>query len=117
MKFIADENIPQEVIDTLKSQEIDIISIFDIKAGLSDEEVLTFSRKEKRTLITFDKDFGEMIFRKKMKNEGVIFLRLHPQSPEEITQLLKKIFQMKIDFTTSFCVVEKERLRIIPLNQ
>lgn len=115
MKFIADENIPSEVILKLKNKGYDIISVGSIKKGLEDLEVVSLALHEKRTIITFDVDFGEIIFKLNKPSKGVIILRVHPQNTKYITSILLKIFKKEIKFDASFCVVEKDRVKIIPL--
>lgn len=44
--------------------------------GASDVEVLELANREERIMITFDKDFGELVFKEKLIHKGVIFLRL-----------------------------------------
>ncbi len=78
MKFLADENIPLEVVVHLQKDGVDIISQSIIHPGTDDERVLSDSKK--RVIITLDKDFGELIFRDKKTHNGVILLRIHPQS-------------------------------------
>jgi predicted nuclease of predicted toxin-antitoxin system len=73
MRFIADENIPLRVVDRLK-EDIDIIHVTAIKAGLRDEEIIYLSNEERAVIITFDKDFGEIIFKHNKKPLGVIIL-------------------------------------------
>ncbi|MEK6909109.1 MAG: DUF5615 family PIN-like protein [Nanoarchaeota archaeon] len=115
MKFIADENIPLEVVEILKRKGIDIISLSLKDPGMKDYDVLNLSIEEQRTLITFDRDFSKLIFKLKKPNYGVIFLRMHPQSTEHIVKLLEKLFNMEIPFEESFCIVTLDRVRVIPI--
>jgi len=62
MKFIADENIPLKVVERLRREDVDIESIISTRIGLKDEEIARICEREKAILITFDKDFGEIIF-------------------------------------------------------
>ncbi|GEM_PF-1482840 len=55
MKFLADENFPLDSYKALKEEGLDIKSVLEVKAGLSDEEVLSLAFKEGRTLLTFGK--------------------------------------------------------------
>ena len=75
MKFLADENIPLEVVHGLESRKINIVALSDVKPRVSDEELMQYAKKEKRTIITFDKDFGELVFRNKQKSCGVILMK------------------------------------------
>jgi len=74
--LLADENFPLASYKYLRSKGYNIIHITD--AGLSsmkDEEVILFSISEKRLIITFDSDFGELIFKLGYSPKGVIFFR------------------------------------------
>lgn len=117
MKFLADENIPLEVVFALKQEGIDLISLSELRPRLKDEDVLKLANKKGRVLITFDTDFGELIFKQQLASHGVILLRIHPQTVSYILSLLNKALAMKIEFEKSFCVVEADRIRIIPLNK
>jgi len=63
MKILADENIPKYVCDALRKIGIDIISITDIMPAAKDKEILNFAKKENRIILSFDKDFCELVFR------------------------------------------------------
>jgi predicted nuclease of predicted toxin-antitoxin system len=56
-------------------------SVRIIKAT-SDKQVMALAMKEKRLILTFDKDYGELIFNYGYKlPAGVIFLRLAKYTP------------------------------------
>jgi len=76
MKFLADENISTKVVGCLRNKGIDIISIKEIASGISDISVLETANKHKRVLITFDEDFGELIYGRKLRAQGIILLKL-----------------------------------------
>lgn len=114
--FLADENLPHDIIVTLQREGIDIHSVAQISPGAEDEEVLSLAYKQKRTLITFDKDFGEIIFKARKQSYGVVLLRVHPQTEEYILSVLRKVLAMNISFQHSFCVVESYRIRVISLQ-
>ena len=116
MKFLADENIPLEVVLQLQRNGFDIISLSNMRPRASDEEALSIANKEKRIIITFDTDFGELVFKLKKENKGVILLRIHPQSKEYLIKEIEKVISLDVDFYNSFCVLELNNLRVIPLN-
>jgi predicted nuclease of predicted toxin-antitoxin system len=62
MKFLADENISTKVVNDLKSKGIDVISLKELGHGLSDEAVLEAANAQGRIVLTFDDDFGELIY-------------------------------------------------------
>lgn len=63
MRICADENIPDDAVDLLRSAGHDVLSVSEHRPGLTDYDVLRLAYQESRILITFDKkDFGELIF-------------------------------------------------------
>jgi len=116
MKFLADENIPLKVVKRLREDGLDIISVADIQIGMDDEEIAKLSEKEKAILITFDKDFGEIIFRKLIKPYGLILLRIPPKSVDYIYNFLKwLLIESKIEFEDKLVVVREDKIRVLSL--
>lgn len=63
MKFLANENIPRISVLLIRNTGYDIVSVGDEFPGISDPEVIAFANAEERTIITFDSDYGELIFK------------------------------------------------------
>lgn len=83
---------------------------------MSDEEVLKLAQKEGRILITFDRDFGELVFREGVRVKGIILLRFAPRSPEYIATRIESLLKTKeITFERQFVVVTESRIRVTPL--
>ncbi len=117
MKFIADENIPLKVVERLREANVDIKAVVDIKSGLEDEEIVKISKKEKSIIITFDKDFGEIVFRKKLRPFGVILLRFSPKSVDHIFDFLRWVIkESEIEFKEKLVVVREDRIREIKIS-
>jgi len=76
MKFLVDECVGSSVAQWLKQNDYDVAYVGEDLAGITDAEVLKKALEEPRVLITSDKDFGELIFRKKESHFGLILLRL-----------------------------------------
>ncbi len=117
IKFLADENIPLEVVNALKKDGINIKSVTEFKFGLSDKVIIKLANKDNLVIITFDKDFGKLVFKLRMKSNGIILLQFHPQTIDYIVAMLRNVFRLQIDFIKSFVVVETGRIRVIPLNE
>ncbi len=68
---------------------------------------------EERTILTFDSDYGELIFRYNYKPEkGVIYLRLDEYDPIEPGLIIEEIItNNQIDFTRALTVVDKNGIR------
>ncbi len=119
MKFLADGNIPYLMVSQLEAYGYDIKYVKTHNAGISDEEVIFLANREDRILITFDSDFGDLIFKKKVLiNTGVIFLRLGNFMPEEPGDLLISLLEnKKFDFINKISVVTKDTVRQRVINE
>jgi predicted nuclease of predicted toxin-antitoxin system len=77
MRFLADENFPGAAVQALRAAGHDVTWVQEAAAGSKDEAVLQRAQDEARILITFDKDFGELAFRRGLPaSSGVILLRI-----------------------------------------
>ena len=63
MKFIADECCDTGIVISLRREGHDVFYVLEEEPGLRDEVVLQRAYVERRTLLTEDKDFGELVFR------------------------------------------------------
>lgn len=76
MKFLVDQNVPRRLADHLREQAHDVtVMAKDYPHSLPDETVLSIVTTEDRIVITLDRDFGELIFHRKLARAGVIYLR------------------------------------------
>lgn len=115
MKFLADENIPLRAVEKLRESGLEITSIVEESPGLPDVDVLRLSAERKVVLITFDKDFGTLVFKRQEESFGVILLRFPPKSPEFVFDMLKILFNSGIDFERKFIVMRENKVRVISL--
>ncbi len=111
MKFLANENIPLKVVNELKHNGYDILRVDELKKGMSDTEVLDIATKEKRVLITFDKDFGEIAIKTKRALNGIIILRMRPESAEFIKYRLLSLLKKSLQFKNKLIVLTEDRYR------
>lgn len=112
MRLLADENIPRLVVEFISSRGHDAIWVGEKAPGISDREVLSLATTEKRILITFDTDFGELVFRLGMDAPfGVILFRLMPDSLAAIAQTIVETLESQTDWTSRFSVVDGNRIR------
>jgi predicted nuclease of predicted toxin-antitoxin system len=61
--FLANENFPKPSITLLRSNGFIIKSIQEELLGIFDEEVINIATKENLIILTFDRDYGELIFK------------------------------------------------------
>jgi predicted nuclease of predicted toxin-antitoxin system len=113
MKLLANENFPGKSIDYLRDKGFDIKSIGLDDPGILDADVMKIAINEERTILTFDRDYGELIFRYDNKPEkGVIYLRLDQYEPHEPGLMIEEIItNTSIDLTRALTVIDKNGIR------
>lgn len=111
--FLADENFPQASYKFLKEKDYDILHITDVGlASIPDQEVIEFSIKEGRLIITFDSDFGELIFKLDYKPKGVIYFRWKSFRPSEPGQYIHELIEDGvIGFDGFITVIDRDKIR------
>lgn len=86
-------------------------------AGASDRAVLALARSENRYLLTFDRHFGELIYRRgEAAPRGVIYFRFLPVDPEEPARVLEALLKRpEIQLEARLTVVTRDQVRQRPL--
>jgi len=116
MRILANENIPGRAVDALRSRGHDVAWVRTDAPGASDREVISRAAAEGRTLITFDKDFGELVFRTGLPAaDGVVLFRIRPRSPSRAAAAVVSALESRNDWAGHFAVVEDDRVRMTPL--
>ncbi|MEH2042599.1 DUF5615 family PIN-like protein [Nostoc sp.] len=117
MRFLANENFPLSSVRLLRQTGYDVASVTEDSPGIKDTEVLTRAANEQRVILTFDRDYGELIYRLKLPSPtGVIYLRFRPHTPEEPATLLLNLLQIEgLQFEERFTVLERDQIRQRPL--
>ncbi len=114
--FLANENVPGEVVNAVRRAGHDMTWMSELSPGAADDDVLAMSLAESRVLVTFDKDFGEMVFRRGQKATcGVVLPRPRLQSPDHLCRFTVAVLGQGLAWTDHFAVAHEGRLRMIPL--
>ena len=113
MKLLGNENFPLKSILYLRSKGFDIISIGADNPGIQDNAVMNIAISEERTILTFDRDYGELIFKHNYKPEkGVIYLRLDEYRPDEPGMLIEELIgRTDLIFENALTVFDKNGIR------
>lgn len=61
--FLANENLPKPSVELLRSNGFVVRSIQEEAQSISDAEVVQIAFQENLIILTFDRDYGELIFR------------------------------------------------------
>lgn len=114
MKFIIDENISIKVVEFLRIEKHDVLYVAENIKSFDDVSILKMAFKEKRILVTKDKDFGGLVFKNNFPHSGIIFLRLSDDSGVNTIKILTILLKMKnINFIRSFITVNDRNVRVV----
>lgn len=112
IKFLADENIPRKVVDLVSKNGHDILWIKNIAPKSSDDQILSLAEAEERIILTFDRDFGQLVYEKKLlTKQGIIYFRLDGLSPSKMAEAVIEILNSDVIFPGYFTVVTKTKIR------
>jgi predicted nuclease of predicted toxin-antitoxin system len=113
LKFLANENVPISSVKALKIRGFDITAIGMDNPSISDEQVMNIAIEEMRTIITYDSDYGELIFKHGYKPKaGVIFIRNQPSDPLETAKIIEKLISYEnVTFEGALTVVDSNSIR------
>ena len=60
-RLLANENFPAPSVQVLRSRGYDVVAVAERGAALGDTGVLALAEAEQRWIVTFDRDYGELI--------------------------------------------------------
>ncbi|MBM3473482.1 MAG: hypothetical protein FJX75_09455 [Armatimonadetes bacterium] len=116
-RFLADENFPLRSVECLRNEGHDVAAVATDSPGALDEEVLSRSVTEGRVLLTFDRDYGYLIYgRRRQPPPGIVYLRFDPETPTEPAErVLALLTAASIEFGGMLTVVGRRSIRQRPL--
>lgn len=96
MIFVADESVDKPIVDYLRKERYEIVSIVEEKPGVSDDYVLELANKNEALLLTSDTDFGDLVFRQRKITKGVVLFRLAGLTTQKKIQIVDYFFKKYI---------------------
>jgi predicted nuclease of predicted toxin-antitoxin system len=115
-KFLAHENVPRDAIEEARRLGFDVQWVAETQPGASDDAVMQTALAEGRVVVTFDKDFGKLAFRRgRQSTPGVVLSRPRLRSPNDIAQFLVAVLGRAAQWEGHFCVAQEGKLRVVPL--
>src|SRR2546423_14434923 len=117
MRFLADENVSRLVIERLRHEGHDVISVAETRPGATDDDVLNAADADGRILITEDRDFGEMVIRQRLGLQGIILLELDRLANATEADAVAYVVSAHAErLAGNLVVVEPGRIRVRPLR-
>jgi predicted nuclease of predicted toxin-antitoxin system len=92
MRLLANENIGASIVRGLRTYGHDVLWAKESMRGADDPAILSRAMIENRLLLTFDKDFGDLAFIKRLPATcGIILFRLSPDTPDRRAEKVLRI--------------------------
>lgn len=118
LSLMANENFPLPSVVLLRERGYDIFAVAETARNISDQQVLSVAVAENRWILTFDRDYGELIYvREAPVPPAVLYMRLASYRPEDPGHLLIEMLENASQFHGYFVVVDKDGWRKRPLPQ
>jgi predicted nuclease of predicted toxin-antitoxin system len=112
VRWLADECVAAPLVEFLRSLAHDVRYVAESASGLSDMDVIELASSEKRILLTEDKDFGDLVFRRKRAVPGVVLMRIGSENPAQKTiRLAAAIERYGEGLFGHYVVIEEGRFR------
>ena len=113
MRYLADECCDRAVVRAFRAGGYDVLFVSEITPRAEDSHVIRLALREKRILVTEDKDFGQLVFAHGQKTIGVIFLRFPTSARGQISKdVLRLVKQQGERLEGSFVTVQPGRVRM-----
>ena len=116
MDILADENLDASIVAWLRGLGHDVLWTAEAVPGSDDARLLELARAQERVLITLDRDFGDLIFRRGMRPTGAILLRLRTRSASELLSGFQQVWPiLEARAPGHLVVVSRGKVRVRPL--
>jgi predicted nuclease of predicted toxin-antitoxin system len=113
MRLCANENVPADCIIRLRQSGHDVLWIREVAPGSPDISIINRAVAEDRLLITFDKDFGELVFRSGGKaSRGIVLLRISQASASAVAERVAAVLASRHDWAGHFSIVDDFAIRM-----
>ncbi|QEP43368.1 hypothetical protein D5085_09685 [Ectothiorhodospiraceae bacterium BW-2] len=116
MRWLLNESIPLTTIRELEAAGHDVLAIKEHSLGSRDEDVMALVHRERRVIVTFERDYGELVFRYRLPQPaGVVYLRFAPQTLQESAAHLLQLIASGAVLEGKFTTVDRTHIRQRPL--
>ena len=115
MNLLADEGVDKPIVDRLRQDGHNVLYVAEMEPSIPDDVVLQRANEHRALLVTQDKDYGELVYRRGLVHLGVILIRLEGLLPETKARIVSKILaERAAEMPDAFSVISPGMVRIRP---
>jgi len=112
VRFLADESCDAAVARALRAAGHDVKAVAEVALGATDDTVIALALKDRRVLLTEDKDFGQLVFAAAAPTSGVILIRYPASARSTLPQVIVDLANARQEqLVDTFAVVQPSRIR------
>ncbi len=114
MRFLTDENIYPQMVEAIRRLSHDVLDIKEQNLfSIPDSDIIQIAQDTKRILITYDKDFSNILIYPPSQYFGIIVLRLSRlMIKDAISQLVSFIEELSEEkIKGGLAIVEPDRVK------
>jgi predicted nuclease of predicted toxin-antitoxin system len=101
------------VVRDLRAHGYDVLAVSEVTRRSDDRELIEQACREKRILLTEDKDFGWLVFVSREESSGVILLRFPGNARQTMVQAVQQlVLEQGEQLERSFVVVHPGHIRV-----
>ncbi|MEK7729023.1 MAG: DUF5615 family PIN-like protein [candidate division KSB1 bacterium] len=113
LRFLADESCDFAVVRALRAQGYEVFVVSEVTQRSVDRELIEQATREKRILLTEDKDFGWLVFASQAESAGVILIRFPGNARQSLAQTVENVIQEQGEnLRNAFVVIQPGHVRI-----
>jgi predicted nuclease of predicted toxin-antitoxin system len=113
MKLVADENVDRRIVERLRRDGHTVDWIAEVFPSASDEEVFLRAATGGAVLVTEDKDFGELVYRRGLAHTGVLLVRLEGLDNAAKAEIVScAVKDNASEFPGAFAVLSPDSVRV-----
>jgi predicted nuclease of predicted toxin-antitoxin system len=112
LRFLADESCDFAVVRALRGKGYDVLVVSEYMQRSVDSELIEKAHREKRVLLTEDKDFGWLVFASHSVSAGVILIRFPNNFRSALGRsVLQLVEQYGNELENAFVVIQPGQIR------
>ncbi len=113
IRFLADESCDFSIVRALRIAGYDVLAVVEHSPRAEDVDVIERAVREKRILVTEDKDFGQLVYASQQKTGGVILIRYPTDARSMIAvAVTDAVRRLGRKIVGRFVVIQPHRIRV-----
>ena len=117
MKFLADENFPSPSVNLLRQNGFEVLFVLEFMRSSSDKNIIEYATENNLIILTFDRDFGELLFKYALQNPpAVVYFRSFNDYTKQPAEKLMELIASQLKLEATFTVIDSNAIRQRKLN-